>query len=445
MKNKIHRVVTLVSASFLIYLVLSVLDVAFGWKWEAFNKVNLVSEVFKNNKKDSLNIPKTPDVKVEASVEQDFNLYQKPNYITNFYKGDSIVALPLLAEKLEALKQTGKGKIRIAYFGDSMIEGDLISGTFRKLFQQDFGGSGVGFLAINSNVAGFRQTANISASGWKDISFMSKGAKNMYISGHTFTGGGSGTYRDNTFADVITEKSIIFGKVNNGSLTANGENINLNGNLWVNRKVIAKNTENAIKIKSNSPNMPLYGVSFESENGVIVDNFSFRGITGVELGKIDVEFLQAIQSENPYDLIILQYGVNLLFRAKDTDYSYYEKIMNPVLANIKKAFPNTDVLLVSAADRAFRYDGEYQTAIGLPNLIELQAKLAYENGFAFYNQFETMGGKNSIVKWATQKPALANKDYIHPNAKGAEVLAQSLYNTVMNDYKKYKPKTKSTN
>lgn len=441
MNNRISRVVTLVSTCFLIYLLLSVMDVTFGWKWEAFNKVNLVSEIFKNDKKDSLNIVKTPEVKIETSVEQDFNLYKKPHYIINFYKGDSIVALPILAEKLNTLKQTGKGKIRIAYFGDSMIEGDLISSTFRQLFQKDFGGSGVGFLPINSNVAGFRQTANISASGWKDTNFMSKGAKNMYISGYSFTGSGSGTYRDNTFADVITEKSIIFGKVNNGNLTANSENINLNGNLWVNRKVIAKNTENSIKIKSNSPDMPLYGVSFESENGVIVDNFSFRGITGVELAKIDVEFLQAVQAENPYDLIILQYGVNLLFRAKDTDYSYYEKMIQPVLSNIKKSFPNTDILLVSAADRAFRYDGEYQTAIGLPNLIELQAKLAHTNGLAFYNQFETMGGKNSIVKWATQKPALANKDYIHPNAKGAEFLAQCLYNAVINDHKKYKPKS----
>ena len=59
---------------------------------------------------------------------------------------------------------------------------------------------------------------------------------------------------------------------------------------------------------------------------------------------------------------------------------------------------------------------------------------------AFYNQFESMGGENSIVRWATQSPPLANKDYIRPNGKGAEVLAEKIYNALIQDYKKYKQK-----
>jgi len=35
---------------------------------------------------------------------------------------------------------------------------------------------------------------------------------------------------------------------------------------------------------------------------------------------------------------------------------------------------------------------------------------------------------------------LANKDYIHPNGKGAEVLAEKIYNAIIQDYKKYKRK-----
>ena len=64
--------------------------------------------------------------------------------------------------------------------------------------------------------------------------------------------------------------------------------------------------------------------------------------------------------------------------------------MTPVLEKFISAFPKTDILLVSSADRAFRYNGEYQTAKGLPNLIETQAKLAYDHHLAFFNLFETM-------------------------------------------------------
>ena len=110
-------------------------------------------------------------------------------------------------------------------------------------------------------------------------------------------------------------------------------------------------------------------------------------------------------------------------------------MMSPILEKFKKAFPETDFLIVSSADRAFRYNGEYRTAIGMPNLLEIQAKLAYNHQMCFFNLFETMGGENSIVKWANQKPALANKDYIHPNGKGTEILAQKIFQAMINDFK----------
>lgn len=443
MENKNHKVVLLVSLCFVLYLFFSLLSISFGWNFEAFNKVNLVSEVFPNEKINEETKREDQTVVVAEKPQQNFNLYQSPHLITNFYQGDSIVALSHFVEKLNALKATGKGKIRIAYLGDSMIEGDLISQTFRKLLQQEFGGNGVGFLPMYSQVSGFRQTASVSASGWEDISFKTKNQRNMYLSGHVFKGLGRGTYEDKTITvPTVTEKSIIYGKSEGGTIEVNGQAVVLEGSDWVNRKVLVRDEDSVLKIKSQSSQLPIYGVSFESENGVFVDNFSFRGITGVELDKLDSDFLDAIQRNNPYDLVILQYGVNLLFRAKDTDYSYYEKLVTPALKKIKTTFNHSDVLLVSAGDKAFRYDGEYKTAVGLPHLVELQAKLAFEHGFAFYNQFETMGGTNSIVNWVNQKPALAAKDHTHPNHLGAEVLAEYLFKAVMKDYRKYQPKAK---
>lgn len=440
-KNKIHRVVILVTTCFLLYFILSIGANIFNLKWEAFERINLISEIVKKEKSSENMAQKTDLSPIRTDTKKDFNLYQKPEFITNFTQGDSVLALPQLAKKLYYLKQTGKGKIRIAFFGDSMIEGDLMTQTLRQLFQQEFGGAGVGYLPIFSNVGGFRQTARSQSSGWEDTHFMSKNARNLYLSGHIFTGNGEGFYEDLTLKNnPLIEKSLIFGKTDGAEISIDGQNINLVGNLLVNKKLLSKNHSPSLRLKSHSPKTPLYGISFESENGVIVDNFSFRGITGVELKKIDEAFFRAIQEANAYDLIVFQYGVNLLFRPKDTDYSYYEKMINPVFTTMKKAFPNTEFLLISTADRAFRYDGKYRTAIGLPNLVETQAKLAMEHQFAFYNQFASMGGENAIVKWAEAQPPLANKDYIHPNAKGAEVLAQKLFSAMMKDYQKYHPK-----
>ena len=443
--NRNWRVVTLISISFFIYLIFSILSFAFDIKWEPFEKVNLITDVFDKNKKSELakadQQKNNSETKNPKNLVQDFELYKKPHFITNFYKGDSLNALSNFSEKLHQLQTTKKGKIRIAYFGDSMIEGDLLTQTLRKLLQKEFGGYGVGFLPIHSKVAGFRQTATVKSSGWETINFMDKGAKNMYISGFSFSGLGNGSFTDRTVTTPPSlQKFLIYGQSNGGSIDYDGTSIHLQGNDLVNAQLLSNNNATSFEFKSNSATTPFYGVSFESENGIILDNFSFRGITGVEFRKIDEDFLKAVQSANHYDLIVMQYGVNLLFRPNDTDYSYYTKNMTPVLEKFISAFPKTDILLVSSADRAFRYNGEYQTAKGLPNLLETQARLAYDHHLAFFNLFETMGGENSIVDWASQKPPLANKDYVHPNGKGADILAEKLFHAIMNDYHNYKPK-----
>ena len=115
--NRNWRVVTLISICFFIYLILSILSFAFDFKWEPFEKVNLITDVFDKNKKSELakadqqkNNSETNNPK---NLVQDFELYKKSNFITNFYKGDSVTALSEFAEKLHQLRTTKKGKLEL--------------------------------------------------------------------------------------------------------------------------------------------------------------------------------------------------------------------------------------------------------------------------------------------------------------------------------------------
>jgi len=450
--NRNHKVFYLTLISFLLYLSVSVLSEVFSYSWEPFDRINLISDIFKtrkisNNfaatasqKKDSLIAIKSRD---SSSMQTNFDLYKKPQLITNFQNGNTS-ALPSFMEKLERLKKGEKIKIRIAYFGDSMIEGDLLTQTLRALLQAEYGGSGVGYLPIFSATSGFRQTAITSGTNWEDINFMTKGAKNQYLSGHYFSGSGNASFADNTIKTVgiPIEKSLIYGKLKSGTINFNGNTVKLNSDALVNRFILSDDSSIKMKISATDSTSVFYGVSFESTNGIFVDNFSFRGITGIELNKLSEDFMKSIQEANHYDLIVLQYGVNLLWKPNDTNYDYYAKTMTPILKKMKSAFSDSDFLIISSADRAFKYDGVFKTAVGLPNLLETQALLAFDNNIAFYNQFETMGGNNSIVKWAEENPPLANKDYIHPNHKGAEILAKKLFEAFQNDYKKYTSRKK---
>ena len=66
-------------------------------------------------------------------------------------------ALNKIFDALQEIHEN-KSKVRIAFFGDSFIEGDILTAEVRKKLQNRFGGGGVGFVPIASEVSGFRQT-----------------------------------------------------------------------------------------------------------------------------------------------------------------------------------------------------------------------------------------------------------------------------------------------
>lgn len=441
--NSNRRVLQFVTGSFCIYLLISIAGTLMGFQWMPFKRVNLVSDVVTGDS--SVLVTEKPDsnqVIIEDLPEKNFELYKKGRFITNFNRDTNQAALNSFLQKLAELKAGKKRKIRIAYFGDSMIEGDLLSQTLRKLLQQAFGGSGVGFVPITSQVSKFRQSVVHNYSGgWQDENFKNAKTGKLYFSGHLFRSNGDWVQMtDQTITDslVIIEKSLICGQAPGAvTITVNGASRSISAVQALNRVVLAADRGRGIKMGVSNSSLPVYGISFESPTGVIVDNFSFRGITGIEFGRVDAGFMKAIAAGNPYDLIIFQYGVNLLFRPNDRNFNWYAKAMLPIVQKFRDCFPGTDFMMVSTADRAFRYGGEYKSAVGIDSLIRIQATVAYETGSAFYNQFASMGGTNSIVDWAKQNPSLANKDYVHPNHRGAEVLGNYMFGAIMNEYKKY--------
>ena len=441
--NSNRRVLLFVLSSVTLYLLFSFSAYLFGFQWLPFKRVNLISDIVKE---DVTDLPldtasKEGPLVIVKKPQKDFSLFQRGRYITDFSSDTTLPTLRSFVAKLHQLKQSGRSKIRIAYFGDSMIEGDLMTQTIRELLQEEFGGSGVGFVPITSLVSKFRQSAWANYSGgWEDESFKNKASGRLYLSGHLFRGNGDWVeMRDQTILDsaAILEKSLICGPSNGTRVIVNGGTFAVTAPKLLNRIVLARDGSNSIRLQVGDPGLPVYGISFETSNGVILDNFSFRGITGIELARLDSVFLSAVAENNPYDLIIFQYGVNLLFRPNDKNFNWYGKSLSPVIRKFRNCFPNSEILIVSTADRAFRYNGRYQSAVGIDSLVKIQAALAYEQGANFYNQFASMGGKNSIVEWASRNPSLANKDYVHPNHRGAEVLGRYFFEAIMQEYRKY--------
>ena len=76
--------------------------------------------------------------------------------------------------------------VRVAFLGDSFIEGDIVVADFRSGMQEQFGGHGVGFVPITSVAAQFRPTIEQKAEGWTTWSMQTDHHHRYTLSGMTF-------------------------------------------------------------------------------------------------------------------------------------------------------------------------------------------------------------------------------------------------------------------
>ena len=352
---------------------------------------------------------------------------------------------------LHQTKATGS-PTRIAYFGDSMIEGDLVTGDLRNSLQTEFGGTGVGYVPINSVTADFRATIHQSYShNWREYNLVSGKVPESYplgISGHSFV---PRLLPDTSWVQFqagrqwaplrrFAEAHLFYGPGNGQDeviVTTDGHRVphTLPGTVAVNELVLKPGTPaRAMRLAFAAQEArPVYGVSFESPQGVVLDNFSFRGNSGMSLTRIPMQQLAAFGKVLDYRLIILHYGVNVA-HASVKDYGFYERAMTRVVDRMQRAFPNASILIIGMSDKSSRIDGEFVTDPSVPRLVAAQQRLARRNHAAFWNLFEAMGGENSMVGWVEDKPALANHDYTHVNSRGARKIADLLYTYLMEQY-----------
>lgn len=358
------------------------------------------------------------------------------------YSRSSRQPVEKFVQALRDYKAGKRSKLRIAYLGDSFIEGDLITMDLREMLQNQFGGSGVGFVPITSITAGFRQTITQSFSkNWTDFSFKSSGDRSsVFISGHNYSSNSSWveyTAPNRPHLNIFNKAYLLYKSSEPFSATINGATTEVPAAPHMGSVLVAQNVQKlTFTVPSADPT--LYGISFEADTGILVDNFSFRGISGMEMQYINPEVLSQINTVHPYDLIIFQYGPNLLFKPNLDNFDFYVKPMVKAVSQFRDAFPQADILMLSTGDKAFRYNGQYATAKGVIPLLQVQQQVSAEAHINFWNFYLNMGGEGSMIKWVEGDTAFANKDYTHVNFRGGKKIAGLLFNTLMNAYKSYK-------
>lgn len=98
-------------------------------------------------------------------------------------------------QALSKRKSLGR-PVRIAYFGDSFIEGDILTADLRQLLQKRFGGCGVGFVDTDSPFTKLRASVKHTAGGWVEHNVLKKEGLDMASLGvsQRYAQGGAGAF-----------------------------------------------------------------------------------------------------------------------------------------------------------------------------------------------------------------------------------------------------------
>lgn len=380
----------------------------------------------------------TEGIEFPAETFENYKGYQ---YLISFY------------EKLYQLEKNPQNKVRIAYYGDSMTDGDLIVQDVRANYQERFGGNGVGFVPITSESAASRGSVKSSYSkNWKTQSYLNvkKPTSPFGINGHVFFANDpsnptwvqyeAGLKKFSTSLDNATlfyGRSSKTGKVN-FIIGKDTLKKNLSPNNLVNTIKVSSGSLKAFKANFvHADSIPIYGFNFDNGMGVHVDNFSQRGNSGLPISMFNADVMRAFNNNLNYDLIILHYGTNVL-NYGTKNYSWYEKGMTKTVNKIKESFPGVSILIVSTADKSTKYELEMKTDSAVVPLMKAQKHYALETQSGFVNLYTLMGGDGSMIKWVDETPAKANKDYTHFNQRGAKAIGNLLYEQLNKGYEEYK-------
>jgi lysophospholipase L1-like esterase len=332
------------------------------------------------------------------------------------------------ANFISQLQNAKNKKVRIAYFGDSFIESDLVTNELRQLLQKHYGGNGVGFVpmqCINSEMR--KSIVQTSSNNWVTIENGSKLLK-------AFTAQDSYTqyHLQQPYTNCSNAK-IFYQSTQNSLLqietdSSHFEKILPTTNNTLSAEKINQSTFSTVKVLPASNTANFYGISFEDSTGVYVDNFSVRGSNGTHLLKLDTTTLQQFNAIQQYNLIVLHFGVNVLNNNDKLD--WYRIGLQKTISFLQQQIPNAAILIISTSDKATKTNGIYETDKGAPVLVAIQNEIAKKNGVAFWNLYQNMGGYNSMLNWVNADTALAYKDYTHINFKGAAKVANLLYQNI---------------
>jgi lysophospholipase L1-like esterase len=358
-----------------------------------------------------------------------------------------------------------KQVVRVLHYGDSQIEGDRMTEYLRSKLQNQFGGSGPGIISAAPVAQSIAIRQKWSENFDRYNAFVGKDARVK----HNNFGVMAGFCRFAPYSSVSDSTSLtsaylqITTNKNGGAALASYSKVKLyyggaktktkveffdggkltnedslqTGGMFNTKTWSVSTPAPKFEIKFSGTDSPdIYGLSLEGENGIMVDNFGLRGSSGTFFSQMNSAQLKQFYDQLNVQLIILQFGGNALPGMKDsTGTRWFGRRLKAQIDVIRKILPSVSILVIGPSDMSVADGTTFVTHPQLENLRNAIRDAAFETGCAFWDMYEVMGGKNSMVEWV--KLNLAATDYIHFAPGGARKVSTLLYSALIKEYENY--------
>lgn len=368
------------------------------------------------------------------------NVIQNKQHLDEFY------------ESLYQLKQGATNKLNIVHIGDSHIQADFLTKAVRNNFQKYFGNAGRG-LIVPGRVAGTNEPFNIQTSS--NVTWESKRCVHpdhhlpIGVGGITIRSGVPDNrlyvYMNDQTQDYSFQTVKIFHLKNGSSF---GLTLKDNEFKPLKTKSVEDTTRdftsfhlpssmNSIVMESTKQDSiqnhtTIFGLSFENEKPGVL--YHVIGVNGAKYAHYNAAKLFATQTHKlDPALFIISLGTNEALDYPNIDRRFFTHIEN-LVSSLRANNPLAKFILVTPPECFMKRTREN------PGIVKVRAAIiqfAVENGLAFYDMYQALGGAGSANRW--KEAQLLRADGVHFSKEGYDYQGNLLFHAILKGYNDYVP------
>ena len=345
----------------------------------------------------------------------------------------------------------GEGQARLLFYGASHVASDLFTGHIRRELQTRYGDAGHGFVLLVHPWRSYRhRDINIESDGMRwETQRVRVGDSEVERVG--LAGIAMMSQRAGSFGAVYTAQESEYGR-SAGFFELYYKSHPRGGDIdvFIDGRKARRISTRASKVSTGYatfrvPDAPhrfeirtvsrrpvwVYGLVVERDQpGVVVDTLGINGSRARYQLLWDEQVYQEHLRRRKPDLVVLAYGTNE--SGDESPLEDYERDLRAVLQRMRDSVPEASCLLIGPSDRPMQVEERvFEDRARTARLIEVQHRLALEQGCGFFDLVAFQGGALSMVHWAANDPAYAAQDHIHYTRVGYQRLGEVLLSALL--------------